>query len=79
MNQLPCPCHNKIHDPGDRFEDMEIPPNLRRAPVEEAPKAPPPRPICDEPATEPTEQGLQFVIPGCEKDQARKRGQLELF
>lgn len=30
-------------------------------------------------ATEPTEQGLQFIIPGCERDNSRKPGQLDLF
>lgn len=44
---------------------------------QEAPLAPPP-PL-PKPITEPTEQGNQYVIPGCERDQSRKRGQLELF
>jgi len=31
------------------------------------------------PATEPTEQGLQYVIPGCEKDRTRGPVQGDLF
>lgn len=30
-------------------------------------------------ATEPTEQGLQFVMPGCERRQDRKAGQLDFW
>ena len=32
-----------------------------------------------EPATEPTEQGNQYVIPGCEKDKTRGSKQTDLF
>lgn len=32
-----------------------------------------------EPMTEPTPQGLQFVMPGCEKDQTRGPAQMSLF
>lgn len=61
----------------DNFDDLEIPPFLRRqepSPRKGEDAPPPPQPI-----TEPTEQGNQYVIPGCEKKQDRKRGQLELF
>lgn len=30
-------------------------------------------------ATEPTEQGLQYVIPGCEHDQSRGPEQMDLL
>jgi hypothetical protein len=33
----------------------------------------------DEPVTEPTEQGNQFVIPGCERDKSRGPKQMDLF
>lgn len=32
-----------------------------------------------EPATEPTEAGLQYVVPGCEKDRSRGPVQMDLF
>lgn len=32
-----------------------------------------------EPATEPTPEGLQYVVPGCEKDRRRGPEQMELF
>ncbi len=31
------------------------------------------------PATEPTEQGLQYVMPGCEKDRTRGPAQMSFF
>lgn len=35
--------------------------------------------IADGFATEPTEQGNQYVIPGCEKDKTRGPKQMDLF
>lgn len=35
--------------------------------------------LSSEPATEPTDQGLQYVMPGCEKDRSRGSKQADLF
>lgn len=35
--------------------------------------------LSKQPATEPTQAGLQYVMPGCEKDRTRGPSQLDLF
>lgn len=37
------------------------------------------RPKAARPATEPTPAGLQYIMPGCEKDQTRGPAQMSLF
>jgi hypothetical protein len=40
---------------------------------------PVPQPAETAPATEPTPSGLQYTIPGCEKDRSRGPVQMDLF